>query len=242
MHGFDYLWPGGPRFKQTEGAFKLSTDSVLLAHFANTSRSRRIIDLGCGAGILGILIAFKSEKAEIVCMDILPEAASASSVNISANRLEGRVRVIEGDLREYRRLFPAEGFDHVVSNPPYFPVLSGKNAPDALRATARDERSCTLSDLCAAAAYLCRWGGLFSLVHRPERLSEVFLAMAAAGIEPKRLRMVGHKAESAPSLVLIEGKRGGKPGLAIEPTLILANADGTDSREVLKIYHREGTT
>ena len=53
---FDELWPGGPRFFQSDGAFRLGTDSVLLAHFANTARAKRILDLGCGAGVLTVLI------------------------------------------------------------------------------------------------------------------------------------------------------------------------------------------
>jgi len=242
MIDFFELWQGGPRFGHAPGVYKISTDSVLLAHFANVSRAKRVIDLGCGAGILGILLAFKSEKAEISCIDILPEAVNATAENITANSLEGRVTVSEGDLRKHRELFPAESFDHIISNPPYFPALSGKAAPDELRATARDERSCTLSDLCAAASYLCRWGGLFTLVHKPPRLSEALCAMTAAGIEPKRLRMVCQNIDSPPNLVLIEGKRGGHPGLIIEPSLVLSKSDGSDSDEIKKIYRREAMT
>lgn len=236
---YSEVWPGGPQFMDGEGAFKLGTDSVLLADFANISRARRLIDLGCGGGVLSLLLAARSEKVQIDGVDILPEAVSAAQKNVEMNGQGERVRIVLGDIRCHRDIFPAEAYDHVVSNPPYFPTISGKNAPDERRATARDERSCTLAELCAAAAYLCRWGGSFSLVHRPERLSEVFCAMTAAGIEPKRLRLVSHREDSAPNLVLIEGRRGGKPGLVIEPSLSLTDPDGTDSLEIRRIYHRE---
>ena len=75
------------------------------------------------------------------------------------------------------------------------------------------------------------------LVHRPERLSEIFCTMTACSLEPKRLRMVQYKAQSAPSLVLIEARRGGKPGLSVLPPLILTE-NGEDTGEVKKIYHR----
>ena len=242
MTDFFEMWSGGPRFRHFDGAYKISTDSVLLAHFSSVSRASRIVDLGCGAGVLAVLLAHKSKDSTITCVDILPEATEAAHKNILVNGFESQAVTVLGDLREHRKLFKAESFDHVVSNPPYFPTASGKSAPDELRATARDERNCTLSDLCTAASYLCRWGGIFSLVHRPERLSEVFCAMSSVGIEPKRLRMVCHRHGTAPNLVLVEGKRGGKPGLSIEPVLYLTNPDGTDSDEVQKIYHREMST
>ena len=110
--------------------------------------------------------------------------------------------------------------------------------PPTPRAAARGETSCTLDDICAAAQWLLRTGGGFSLVHRPERLGEVFACMGAHGMEPKRLRCVQPRAESAPSLVLVEGRRGGKPGLKIEPPLILSTSDGGESDEYRRIYHR----
>ena len=105
-------------------------------------------------------------------------------------------------------------------------------------AHARDERTCTMQDICAAMAYLTRWGGSAALVHRPERLSELLCALTDAGLEPKRLRTVAHTAHAAPSLVLVEARRGGKPGLKLLPPLALCAPDGTDSEEIRRIYHR----
>jgi tRNA1Val (adenine37-N6)-methyltransferase len=127
----------------------------------------------------------------------------------------------------------------VLCNPPYFPVSSGKSSENEKLALAREERSCTLSDVCAAGAYYTKWGGRFALIHRPERLSEVLCAMSASGLEPKRLRFVQNTAESLPSLILAEGRRGGKAGLAIEQPLILTR-DGRDTEEIERIYHRKG--
>ena len=234
---YDALWPGGPKFKQNRDAFPLSTDSVLLAHFVRGVRAARIMDLGCGAGVLTVLLHVSHPRAEIGGIELSPPAAALCRENLAANGFPSR-GIVTGDLREHRQLFSAGQSDLVVSNPPYFPEGSGASAPDAARAGAREERSCTLSEVCAAAAFLCRWGGVFALVHRPERLSEVFCAMTAAGLEPKRLRLVQHRAESAPSLALIASRRGGRPGLAVEPPLLLTDAAGADTREILEIYHR----
>lgn len=234
---FDELWPGA-RFVRSADGFRLGTDSVLLAAFAGNGRVRRFADLGCGAGVLTVLLLQKLPEAAAVGVEIQPEAAALCRANLAANGLTGRAEVRTGDLRTRSALPEAGSFDLVVANPPYFPEGSGYAAPDEKRAAARDERFCTLQDVCSAAAYLTRWGGTFALVHRPERLSELFCTMTACGVEPKRLRMVCRTAEAAPSLVLVEGRRGGKPGLTFDPPLPLYAPDGGDSEEIREIYHR----
>lgn len=234
---FDELWPGGPKFHQAEYGFKLGTDSVLLAHFTNPSRAKRILDLGCGAGVLTVLTAYKAPRGQVMGIEIQPESAEVCKQNMAANGFDPE-QILIGDLREHRKLFEAGSFDLVISNPPYFTANSGFTAPDEKRATARDERTCTMDDLCKAAGYLVKWGGAFTVVHRPERLSELFCSLTKYGLEPKRLRLVSYKANSAPNLILVEARRGGKPGLAIESPLILTKEDGSDTEEVKKIYHR----
>ena len=234
---YDELWPGGPRFRQVEGSFRLSTDSVLLAHFVSKIRAKSVMDLGCGAGVLTVLLHVSHPNANIGGLEIQPESAELCRDNLQENGFDNS-GILTADLRTHRTLLTAGAYDLVVSNPPYFATDSGYTAPEPGRATARDERSCTLDDLCTAAAYLTRWGGAFALVHRPERLSEIFCTLTAHGLEPKRLRMVQYRQGSAPNLVLIESRRGGKPGLSIEAPLLLTNDEGGDSNEVKQIYHR----
>lgn len=237
MSEAELLWPGGPRLLQA-AHFRLGTDCVLLADFVNTSGAKRGIDLGCASGALMLLLL---ERAPGLCMtglEIVPEAASLARENMALNGFETRGEIVTGDIREYRALFRAGSFDLVVCNPPYFPQGSGALPSDADRAAARSELLCTLPELCAAAAYLLHTGGRAFFVHRPERLSELLVCMTAAGLEPKRLRLVCSDAEKAPSLVLVEGRRGGKPGLTVEPSLYLYDADGSESAAYKRIYHR----
>ena len=234
---YDELWPGGPRFRQTEGSFRVSTDSVLLAHFAAGVRAGTVFDLGCGAGVLTVLLRVSHPNAAVGGIELQPEQAALCRENLTENGFAAD-GVLTGDLREHRRLLSAGAYDLVVSNPPYFAADSGYTAPETGRATARDERMCTLADVCEAAAFLTRWGGAFCMVHRPERLSEIFCTLTARGLEPKRLRMVQHRAGSAPNLVLVEARRGGRPGLRIEAPLLLTRPEGGDSEEAKIIYHR----
>lgn len=235
---FEFLWENGPRLRLDGEAFSLSTDSVLLSGFVPDKNWQRIIDLGCGAGVLPVLLSHRFPRAAVCGIELQEASAALCRENMKINGFD-ESGIIAGDIRNHRTLFGAGEFDLCVSNPPYFAMGSGYEAPRDSRAAARGERFCTLLDICEAAKYLLRWGGSFALVHRPERLSELFCAMTDCLIEPKRLRMVQHKAASAPGLVLVEGRRGGKPGLSVEKPLILANDDGTDSEEIKELYHRQ---
>ena len=183
MAEFNELWQGGPVFAQAEH-FKLGTDSVLLAAFANAASARRGIDLGCASGVVALLLLSGNERLCMTGLEIVPEAAELARENMEKNGFSARSQIICGDIRRHRELFRSGEFDLVVSNPPYFPLGSGRLSPDKERAAARGETDCTLSDICAAAAFLCRTGGRVCFVHKPERLSELFCAMSASGIEP----------------------------------------------------------
>lgn len=237
MHTFEYLWENGPVFAQAEH-FKLGTDSVLLADFVKISGTKRGIDLGCASGAIALLLLTRLEKLHMTGLEILPEAAALARGNMAANGFDERCEIICGDIKKHRELFRTGSFDLVVSNPPYFPVERGFQSPDAGRANARGESLCSLDDICAAASFLLKTGGSFFIVHKPERLSELFCSMTKFAIEPKRLRMVCHRPGAAANLVLVEGRRGGKPGLKLEPELILHNSDGSESEETKRIYHR----
>ena len=232
------LWPGGPRFIQAEH-FRLGTDCVLLADFVNTAGAKRGIELGCASGAAMLLLLERSPKLFMTGLEIVSGAASLARENMALNDLTERSEIITGDIRDHRALFRAGSFDLVVCNPPYFPQGSGALPQNADRAAARSELLCTLSELCAAAAFLLQTGGRAFFVHRPERLSGLLVSLTAAGLEPKRLRLVCRDAQAAPSLVLVEARRGGRPGLTVAPSLYLYDSDGTESAEYRRIYHRD---
>ena len=110
---YDDLWPGGPRFARSGAGFALGTDSVLLADFAAQRRARRIADLGCGAGVLTVLLLRALEQATAVGIELQPDAAQLARDNIRANGLSGRAQILCADLREHRAVLAAGSFDPV---------------------------------------------------------------------------------------------------------------------------------
>ena len=87
-----------------------------------------------------------------------------------------------------------------------------------------------------------RWGGSFCLVHKPERLADLCCALRARGLEPKRLRLVCRRAGDAPSLLLLEARRGGRPGLDIAAPLCLEDGTGRPTAELDNAYFRTKET
>lgn len=239
MEHWEALRPGGLRFVWDEALFRPGTDSFLLSSLPKLSPGLRVCDLGCGTGLLGLLLLQRQRALHVTGLDLQPAAIALAERAAEENGLTDRLRFLCADLRQVREYFPTGSFDLVICNPPYYPPDSGKVSADSARRTARSETEATLEDICAAASYLLRWGGKFCLVHKPERLTDVLCALRDHGMEPKRLRLVHTRAGDAPSLLLAEGCRGGKPGLTVEPPLILHGPDGSPSAELDRIYFRD---
>lgn len=238
MEHWESLKSGGYRFAYDDAFFRPGTDSFLLSSFPLLKKGLRVCDLGSGSGLLGLLLLQRQHELSVTGIEIQPAAAALAQKVSAENHLEDRLRSCCADLRNVRELFPTGSFDLVICNPPYYPVQSGKTAQsDSLR-LARSESTCTLEEICRAAAYLLRWGGSVCLVHKPERLTDLLCTLRETAMEPKRLRFVHDTPEKAPSLVLIEGRRGGKAGLIIEPPLFLHDATGAPTAEVDAIYFR----
>ena len=210
MERKDFLRQGGPCFYFDTELFAPTTDSFALGWFAAPKRGERVCDLGSGTGLLGTLLLAREPSLTLFCVEQNAAANALAEKGFAENGWAERVTLRTGDLRESSAL-PAAG--------------SGASAAGEARQAAREEVGCTLADVCAAAARVLRWGGRFALVHRPERLSDLFCTLRAHGLEPKRLRFVASSAENAPSLALVEARRGGKAGLSVEPMLFIGSAD-----------------
>lgn len=223
-------------FFYDDALFPPMTDTFLLGGFTRTRPGERVCDLGSGTGLLGLLLLARRGDLELHNVELQPEALALSEETMAANGLSARH--YRADLGALEGILPAGRFDLVVSNPPYFPRGGGPVPRSRALRLARGEEGCTIETLCAAAARLLRWGGRLSLVYRPDRLCDLICAMRGAGIEPKRLRSVQSTPEAPPSLLLCEGRRGGKPGLRLEPPLLLCAAGGGDSAELSAIYFR----
>lgn len=217
------------------------TDALLLADFAAVRKNNRCCDMGSGCGIIPLLWLKKNMSRPVAAVEISEQGCEQMKKAAEVNSLGGRLEIFNEDLRRVREFLPAGEFDVVTMNPPYKAEGAGIVSADGAAAMARHGLCCSLDDMCTASAWLLKFGGKFCVCLRPERLCELMCKMNAAGIEPKRLRTVSKRDGFAPWLVLVEGRRGGKPGMTVEPQLNIYDGDGYSEymKSLYSDYERE---
>lgn len=213
---------------------RFGTDAFLLADFANPRRKDFVCDLCTGSGIVALLMKRNNNPLHIVAVDIQQKAIDQLKLSIERSKLDG-VEAVCADLKELWDNAPDRTLDVVTCNPPYKIDNTGeKNDLDAVT-IARHEVLCNIDDVCESASKLLKFGGRLCICNRPERLADVITAMKKADIEPKRVRFVSKTPSTAPWLFLIEGKKGSKPFMKVEPQLYIQGENGF-SDELKRIY------
>lgn len=235
----DDLQIKGYEIIQSPGRFCFGMDAVLLSSYAKVRKRELALDLGTGTGILPILLEAKNEEEHYTGLEIQEESADMARRSVSHNGLEDKIDIVTGDIKEASGIFGAASFHVITTNPPYMIGEHGlKNENEALY-IARHEALCTLDDILRESARLLKPKGRFYMVHRPFRLPEILAKMSAYGIEPKRMRLVYPHIDKEPNMVLLEGLRGGRPRMQVEPPLIVYRKDGEYTEELLEIYRRK---
>ena len=232
----DDLQRNGLRIIQREQGFRFGTDAVLLADFAKAKPGERVCDMGTGTGVLPLLIAARSENTIFDAFELQPDVADMAARSVKIDGLQARIRVHEADCREAAKRIGYGVCHMVVTNPPYTAAGAGLVSPENTRALSRSDSDCPLDEWMAACAKVLKNGGRLCCVFPAPRLLQLCDAMRGAGVEPKRLRMIAARADAAPKLVLLEGLKGGKPGLHMLPLLITHTPEGDFTDEMKRIY------
>ncbi len=212
------------------------TDAVILSYFAKIKAKDVALDMGTGCGIIPFMWLRNKNVQSVSCLDIQENAIEQVKYSIELNHLEERLTPYLCDLREVEKTFPAEQFSLVTMNPPYKPLGTGIESLSDSAKIARHEICCNIEDAVKAASYLLKYSGRFCMCHRPERLVDAIELMRKYKLEPKRLRFVQDRAGEQPFLFLIQGQKGSRPFLRVEPQLIIKKENGKFTDEMLEIY------
>ena len=222
-------------FQDTD-CFSFSLDSIMLANFATIRlKDKKIVDLGCGNGVIPLIMSLRCDK-KIIGVELQSKLADMAKRSVDYNDLNDVIEIINTNMKDYVSGETFESFDLITCNPPYFKVNDKNFFNDNIeKVIARHEVEITLSELMVIVKKLLKNNGNFAIVHRTDRLMEILSEFRKNNIEPKRVRFVHEKSNKESTLVLIEGQKNGKVGLKVENPFILYNEDGSETEVYKKL-------
>jgi ribosomal protein L11 methyltransferase (prmA) len=223
---------------QNPNGFCFGQDAVILSGFAKVKKGEVALDLCTGTGIIPILLEAKTNGKHFSAIEIQNVSYDMALRSVKYNGLEDKIDVICGDIKNIEDFFKIQSFDVVTCNPPYMVSGSGNINDASPKALARHEIACNIDDVFRACNKMLKFGGRLYMIHRPERLVDIFECGRKYKIEPKVVRMVVPYENKEPGLVLLECVKGGKPSLKFEKNLVVYNADNSYTREVYEIYYK----
>ncbi len=232
----DDLQYKGLRIIQNTELFCFGTDSVLLANFVQVKKGETVADLGCGNGILSVLIGGKNPGNRVYAVEIQHALFDLAQRNIELNGLQN-ITALKGNLKEAHTLFPR--CNVVVCNPPYERLGTGKASPNESHRIARHEIKCNFEDIAAASSRLLGDGGRFYFINRAERLTELIKTLLKYNLEPKCARFIHANSRERAKYVLLGASKNGGQGLQVMPPLIVYDDEGHYSKEVKILYDGE---
>ncbi|MGL6173037.1 MAG: tRNA1(Val) (adenine(37)-N6)-methyltransferase [Cellulosilyticaceae bacterium] len=222
---------------QNPEVFCFGIDAVLLAHFAKVTRaSQNVLDIGTGTGIIPILMHAIYERGHYTGIDIQEMMVEMANRSVAFNCIQEDVTIKCVDVKAIKKHFEGCSMDLITCNPPYMKGEAGLKNEHPSKIIARHEVECSLEDIIAGASHLLKFRGKLCMIHRPHRLVDIMTLMRKYKVEPKRMQMIYPKHGKAPTMVLVEGVRGGAPELRVEAPLVVYEQDGTYTRELKAIY------
>lgn len=222
---------------QNDEAFSFSLDSMLLANFVETKNAKNIIDLGTGNAPIPLFLTLKT-NAKIVGVEIQKVAYDLATKSVQLNSFENQISIINDDYKDIYKKLGANSFDICISNPPYFKVKEDSivNEKDTYTIARHEVKGCVKSVITEAKKLLID-GGYLYIVHRVERLSEIFKYLEENNFGIKRLQFIYPKVNKDAYMFLIEARKNKKTDIKIINPIIVSDEMGNYTEEVLKIFN-----
>jgi len=226
---------------QPQVGYRFSIDSVLVSHFADIRKNEKILDLGTGCGVIGLILLFRHEGtiSSLVGCEIQNNLVDIARKNSQENSYQDTFKIIHGDVVDTRQLFTPESFSLVISNPPFFLPGTGRISINKEKQIARHQDRKTLHHFLDSAAYCVKNRGKVVLVYPAEFSCELFGGMQSRNIEPKKIQYVFSYPEknALAKLLLVEGvKNGGRGQKILSPLYIYDSKNGPYSDQIMKMY------
>lgn len=232
----DILGYNNLKIFQNTDFFSFSLDSIVLANYCNIRlKDKKIIDFCTGNAVIPLILSKRCDKT-IEGVEIQKKLYDLAIKSVEYNKLTDRIHIFCDDINHFCNKNLYNTYDLVLCNPPFFPVGSTNNKNLSFeKMIARHEVKITLDQVCECASKILKEHGNFCIVHRADRLLDVFSSFRKWGIEPKRIKFVYEYIGKESNMVLIEGQKRGNVGLKVDSPLIMYNDDGSLSSEYSKL-------
>ena len=241
----DTLFDGRLVCKQRRGGYRFSIDPVLVAHYPLIKKHERILDLGCGCGIIGLILCYRhtDKNISVTGVEMQAELAQLARLNVAANGYKDRFSIIEANLHGCRELFEPESFSQIIANPPFYRKGSGRLSSNHEAMVARHQGQGGLSVFVDAASYAVKNRGRVNFIYPAELAAELIFSFQRNRIIPKRMQLIyPYPDTKRASLVLVEGIKNGGTGVEIaNPLYIYEYRNGPYSKPVLSMFQPGGT-
>lgn len=231
----DELIQGNCKIIQDKDKFCFGIDSLLISKFATARLNDEVFDLGTGTGVIPLVMSHTTKANHFTALDVQVQSVDMARRSVELNGLENKISVVECDIKNVGKRFNKNAADVVVSNPPYMTLNQGEPSPKDSKSIARTEILCKLEDVVSAANFLLKPNGKFFMIHRPNRLGEIFALCSKFKLVVKRLQLIYPFADKSPTMVMIEARKNVKQDLKILEPLIMYSNPGVYS-EQLKSY------
>ena len=235
----DDLEYNGLKIIQNKNGFCFGIDSVLLTDFSKEIKpNSKIMDLGSGTGIIPILLSAKTKNTNFIGVEIQEEDAQMANKSVKLNNLENRIIIENENILNLKDKYRRGSFDAITTNPPYKKIDTGIVNENNKKLISRHEITASLEDFIEISSFLLKDYGEFYMVHRPDRLVDIFYFMRKFNIEPKKIKFVYPNKNKKSNIILIKGVKCGKPFLKFEDNLYVYDEKGNYTEEILKIYNK----
>lgn len=230
----------GLKIIQNKDGFCFGIDSILLSDFAKEiKKESKVIDLGTGTGIIGILLCMKTELSKIIGVEIQKEVYDMAKRSIKLNNLENKFEIINENIKNLENIIETGTFDAVVTNPPYKKIGTGLTNENEKKLISRHEITANLEDFIKVSSKILKDKGTLYMVHRPDRMVDIIELLRKYKLEPKKIKFVYPNANKDANLILLKAVKNANPFLKIEKPLYVYNQNGEYTDEILKIYGKK---
>ena len=232
----DSIWSKEIKVLQPVKGYRFALDAVLLAHFVKTNPDDHLLEIGAGSGVVTILISKLNRFRSVAAIEIQTELADLCRKNFELNEISGEIHKI--DLKDLDKIFPADSFDEIYSNPPYRKAGSGRLNPCSQKAIARHEIKMKLQGLFECANTFLKRTGCLTVILPAFRESDFHELTSYYHFHRQQWKYVHSFADGEPAFFL--ATVGKSPAHFVEhPRLVIYETPGTYTSDMRKLLDKE---